>query len=343
MQEDGSGASAAAAADAARGSVARPPRRCRRGAARRRCASATRSCSSSGRGAARRARRRPVTSRWTSCSRSTARSWSCRPTREDRPLRRVLVAVEGDGESTALRRLFEQLGDRATPEVIALHVIEPSDVPAVRRQPGARGRGVRARVHDPGLRARVVADPSRVRFEMRVGDARRRAARGRARSSTSISSCWRGTGSSSEGTVGSCARCSPERRCPVVLLPLDRRRSPPERRHLSVQLAADSCSAAYTCSHRGCARGSRGTLPARPAARSPADVPAAIAVAAEEVHRLHHLLDDRRRGGPNRTRAPSERDSAIGCSNRGSFIRSASMLRCSFRCPRPYGPPAGDG
>ncbi|HEY5011295.1 MAG TPA: universal stress protein, partial [Acidimicrobiia bacterium] len=51
------------------------------------------------------------------------------PHATDRPLRRVLVAVEGDGESHALRGLFDRLGDRPTPEVIALHVIEPSQLP----------------------------------------------------------------------------------------------------------------------------------------------------------------------------------------------------------------------
>jgi nucleotide-binding universal stress UspA family protein len=88
----------------------------------------------------------------------------------DRPLRRVLVAVEGDGESTTLRRLFDHLQDRPLPEVVALHVIEPSDVPpfadSAVHEMDAFEREFRLRVAS-GL----ISDPSRVRFEIRVGDA----------------------------------------------------------------------------------------------------------------------------------------------------------------------------
>jgi len=91
------------------------------------------------------------------------------PHATDRPLRRVLVAVEGDGESHALRRLFEQLGDRATPEVIALHVIEPSQLPpfadsAVHEADAFRSEFMIRTAHG------VLTDLSRVQFEMRVGD-----------------------------------------------------------------------------------------------------------------------------------------------------------------------------
>ena len=91
------------------------------------------------------------------------------PHAADRALRSVLVAVEGDGESHALGRLFEQLGDRATPEVIALHVTEPSNLPPF----------ADSAVHEADAFARefvirsassVVPDLSRIRFEMRVGD-----------------------------------------------------------------------------------------------------------------------------------------------------------------------------
>jgi nucleotide-binding universal stress UspA family protein len=87
----------------------------------------------------------------------------------DRPLRRVLVAVEGDGESHALGRLFEQLGDLETPEVVALHVTAPSELPPF----------ADSTVHEADAFARefmirsasgVVPDLSRIRFEMRVGD-----------------------------------------------------------------------------------------------------------------------------------------------------------------------------
>ncbi len=92
------------------------------------------------------------------------------PDATDGRLRRVLVAVEGDGESAGLRRLFDHLGDRPLPEVIALHVIEPSDVPPFADSPvheaNAFEREFRIRVAS-GL----LTDASQVRFEMRVGDA----------------------------------------------------------------------------------------------------------------------------------------------------------------------------
>jgi len=92
------------------------------------------------------------------------------PDATDGRLRRVLVAVEGDGESAGLRRLFDRLGDRPLPEVIALHVIEPSDVPPFADSPvheaNAFEREFRIRVAS-GL----LTDASQVRFEMRVGDA----------------------------------------------------------------------------------------------------------------------------------------------------------------------------
>jgi len=91
------------------------------------------------------------------------------PHATDRPLRCVLVAVEGDGESHALVRLFEQFGTRPTPEVIALHVTEPSNLPPF----------ADSAVHEADAFANefmirsasgVVPDLSRIRFEMRVGD-----------------------------------------------------------------------------------------------------------------------------------------------------------------------------
>jgi nucleotide-binding universal stress UspA family protein len=88
----------------------------------------------------------------------------------DRPLRRVLVAVEGDGESPGLRGLFDHLGDLATPEVIALHVIEPSTLPPFADSPVLEADAYK---REFGIRSAgtVLADPSRVRFETRVGDA----------------------------------------------------------------------------------------------------------------------------------------------------------------------------
>jgi hypothetical protein len=92
------------------------------------------------------------------------------PEAADRPLRRVLVAVEGDGESAGLRGLFDRLGDRPLPEVIALHVIEPGEIPPFADSPvhetNAFEREFRIRVAS-GL----LTDAAQVRFEMRVGDA----------------------------------------------------------------------------------------------------------------------------------------------------------------------------
>jgi nucleotide-binding universal stress UspA family protein len=92
------------------------------------------------------------------------------PDAADRPLRRVLVAVEGDGESRDLRGLFDHLGDLATPEVIALHVIEPSALPPFADSPVLEADAFK---QEFGIRSAgtVLEDPSRVRFEMRVGDA----------------------------------------------------------------------------------------------------------------------------------------------------------------------------
>jgi nucleotide-binding universal stress UspA family protein len=91
------------------------------------------------------------------------------PHAEDRPLRRVLVAIEGDGESHALRGLFQWLDSQPAPEVIAFHVIEPTELPPFADSP----------VHEADAFARefmisasqnVVADTSRVQFEMRTGN-----------------------------------------------------------------------------------------------------------------------------------------------------------------------------
>ena len=83
-------------------------------------------------------------------------------------------------------RLFDHLGDRPLPEVIALHVIEPSALPPFADSPvheaDAFEREFRIRVAS-GL---LVGSRHAVRFEMRVGDAAdvaaRRAARARRRS-----------------------------------------------------------------------------------------------------------------------------------------------------------------
>jgi nucleotide-binding universal stress UspA family protein len=92
------------------------------------------------------------------------------PGHEDRPVRRVLVAVEGDGESRGLRGLFRHLGDRSAPEVIAVHVIEPSALPPFADSPVLEAEAFE---REFGIRAagNVLPDKSRVRFELRVGEA----------------------------------------------------------------------------------------------------------------------------------------------------------------------------
>jgi nucleotide-binding universal stress UspA family protein len=92
------------------------------------------------------------------------------PHATDRPLRRTLVAIEGDGESKALRALVDRLGDRATPEVIAVHILEPDDLPMFGDSPVLEAEAFE-REFMIRAASSVVADPSRVRLETRVGDA----------------------------------------------------------------------------------------------------------------------------------------------------------------------------
>ena len=97
----------------------------------------------------------------------------------DRPLNRILVAVEGDGDSGELRELLENLDDRATPEVIAFHVMEPHDLPMFADSPVLEAEAFEREFMIRATSA-VLADPSSVRLELRVGnapDALREAAR----------------------------------------------------------------------------------------------------------------------------------------------------------------------
>jgi hypothetical protein len=50
-------------------------------------------------------------------------------------IRRVLVAVEGDGESRALRHLVRHLMHGPTLEIVAVHVFEPDRLPMFGDQP----------------------------------------------------------------------------------------------------------------------------------------------------------------------------------------------------------------
>lgn len=90
------------------------------------------------------------------------------PHATDRPLRRVLVAVEGDGESHALRGLFDRIGKRPTPDVIALHVLEPYDLPLFADSPVLEAEAFE-REFMTRAASGVVSDVSRVQLETRVG------------------------------------------------------------------------------------------------------------------------------------------------------------------------------
>lgn len=90
------------------------------------------------------------------------------PDAADRPLRRVLVAVEGDGESYALREVFERIGDRPTPDVVAIHVLEPHDLPMFADNPALEAQAFE-REFINRVASSIVGDASRVQLVTRVG------------------------------------------------------------------------------------------------------------------------------------------------------------------------------
>jgi nucleotide-binding universal stress UspA family protein len=94
------------------------------------------------------------------------------PTAKDRPVRRILVAVEGDGESRTLRGVFDWIGERSSPEMVALHVVEPHDLPMFADSPilEAEAFGREFLIQTAGA---IASDTSRLRLETRVGDAPR--------------------------------------------------------------------------------------------------------------------------------------------------------------------------
>jgi len=87
------------------------------------------------------------------------------PLADDRELKRVLVALEGDGESEALTALMEQLDDDA-PEIVALHVFAPEDLPMFGDEPGYE----REAWADEFLRRAANAPHVSIRLELRVGN-----------------------------------------------------------------------------------------------------------------------------------------------------------------------------
>ena len=86
-----------------------------------------------------------------------------------RSLSRVLVAVEGDGESRVLRHILEGLRPRHDLEIIALHVFELDQLPMFADQPVLE---TEAWAEEFGRRALAVGE-GKIRLEVRVGDAAR--------------------------------------------------------------------------------------------------------------------------------------------------------------------------
>jgi len=139
------------------------------------------------------------------------------PFADDREIKRVVVAVEGDGESDALVAVTASLADRPGPEVIALHVFEPDSLPPFGDDP----------VHETEARAReflrraAVAPIERVRLEVRVGDAVDVfAGAGHDLDADLVMLAWHCDLSGGHGRV--VRRVLESSTVPVVLLPVDR-------------------------------------------------------------------------------------------------------------------------
>jgi nucleotide-binding universal stress UspA family protein len=88
------------------------------------------------------------------------------PEAVDGPIRRVLVCVEGDGESEALVALVDRLDEVPGPEVVALHVFEPEDLPLFGDEPLYETEAWA----EEFLRRVARAPVERVRLEIRVGN-----------------------------------------------------------------------------------------------------------------------------------------------------------------------------
>jgi len=90
------------------------------------------------------------------------------PQATPRTIQRVLVAVEGDGESHALRHLVRHLVHGPSLEIVALHVFEPDALPLFGDQPVLETeawaeefgrRALRESAHDVRVEARVGLAP----------------------------------------------------------------------------------------------------------------------------------------------------------------------------------------
>jgi nucleotide-binding universal stress UspA family protein len=87
------------------------------------------------------------------------------PQARARPIGRVLVAVEGDGESHALRHLVRHLMQGPSLEIVALHVFDPDHLPLFGDQPALETEAWAEEFGRRALRTR----PPEVRVESRVG------------------------------------------------------------------------------------------------------------------------------------------------------------------------------
>lgn len=85
----------------------------------------------------------------------------------DRDVTRVLVAVEGDGESEALVALVSQLREAEEAEVVALHVFEPGSLPMFGDEPVLEAEAWASEF----LRRLASSPVGDIRLEVRVGDA----------------------------------------------------------------------------------------------------------------------------------------------------------------------------
>lgn len=87
------------------------------------------------------------------------------PAATDHPIGRVLVALEGDGESGAVGSLIDRFGVEGGPEVVALHVFAPEDLPPFGDHPVFETEAWAREF----LRRSTGTPSHRMRLEVRVG------------------------------------------------------------------------------------------------------------------------------------------------------------------------------